>query len=245
MTKFVEMEFRSVQPELERDVHFGPEAEDRGLVARVGTQPLPVALDSMEGIRGSALLSSYLGNPMFRVWIVPHTFSVVRRHGFREALSTSLQVAYVSEGRTCSIQGLLPSPEFVRVGDLRLDVRLSSDGGFALGGGLDTPAADTRHAAGLEIESYAGAGGSLRFRATIELPAVSAVGLGGDLAEWVFGELGPRVMGRDVYCWTFLVVPRRQRLLKMRLRLLVSHRVAFFVSRMDTEWVDVSVPLSG
>lgn len=238
-----ELTLKPLHPELEGDIPFGPEVEDKGLVARLAVRPLPVPLDALPGLAADSPLAKHLAHPMFRIWVVPHSFGVVRRGGLREPTSASLEVQYLSEGRTCSIQGLLPSPEFVKLGETSFDCSLLASGRLASNDG-PFDATSVQHVAGLEARASASAGGSLRFRASVALPAVSAIGLGGDHAEWCFGELGSGVLGRDTSCWTFLVLPRSQRELRMKARLRVTHRLAFFSARMDTDWVEMTASLT-
>jgi len=228
-------------PELEGEIELGPEVEAQGLVARVGMQPVPAPLDVAPGLDPDSALAKRLAHRSFRLWLVPHSFSVVRRNGLREPTFASLEVRYLSDGRTCSVQGLFPQPQYLRAGELTFESSIHADGSVTAGIG-DTQGVES-DLAGMHVAASSALGGSLRLRASVEVPVVSAVGIGGDNCEWCFGELGGSLLGKDIRCWSLVVLPRRQRELKIEMRLRVTHRLAFFASRMDTDWVAVSAAL--
>lgn len=241
MSDFQEVSFWSRNPELEGAVSHGSETEDSGLVARLATKPIPVPLDAVPGLDPASDLAKRLAHPMFRLWMVPHSFGVIRRMGLREPTGASLEVRYLAKG-TCSVQGLMPAPEFVEIGGVSFGCRLGADGRLAPS---YEPLGAAHAVAGLSAAASAEASGSLSFQASLAIPRVSAVGTGGDHAEWHFGELGRSVLGRDVNCWTILVLSRRQKELAMKARLRVTHRLAFFSACMDSDWVEMVAPLAG
>lgn len=199
-------------------------------------------MDAVPGLDPDSALAKKLAHRSFRLWVVPHNFGVVRRSGLREPTFASLEVRYLPEGRTCSVQALFPQPQYVHAGEASFGSTIRADGSVEADVGEATgPSADI---AGMHVQASGSLAGTLRLRASVEVPIVSAVGIGGDHCEWCFGELGGSLLGKDIRCWSLLVLPRRQRELKMEMRLRVTHRLAFFASRMDTDWVPSTMSLS-
>jgi hypothetical protein len=243
MNALVDVPFnQALNPELEGEVELGPEVQEHGLVARLGMQPVPAPLDAAVGLDPESPLAKRLAHRTFRLWLVPHNFGVIRRSGFREPTLASLEIRYLSDGRTCSVQGLFPQPQYLQAGELNFESSIHADGSLTVGVGEAQGV--TSELAGITVAASSSVGGTLRLRASVEVPVVSAVGIGGDHCEWCFGEFGGSLLGKDIRCWSLLVLPRRQRELKMEMRLRVTHRLAFFAARMDTDWVAVTTALS-
>lgn len=243
MDDFQDIEFTHVvNARLEKPTSFGSEVEDGGLVARIGTRPLPFPLEAAQGLNDSSDLGKALRSVRFKTWIVPHSFSVIRRSGFREPTSASLQVKYVVEpGQTCSVQGVLPQPQYLQAGNVGFSAALNASGALVPFAG-PAPAAQTV-GGGLSLGVSGTAAANIVLSATVSLPVISAVGIGSEECEWAFGELGSTLLGKDTQCWSIVVLPRPLDRLSLKLRLRLTHRVAFFTSRMDTDWVDVSSDL--
>jgi hypothetical protein len=223
--------------QLERPTSFGSELEDGGLVARIGTRPLPFPLEAVKGL-GNGSLGQILRSERFKTWVVPHSFSVIRRTGLREPTSASLQVQYLVEpGQTCSVQGLLPQPQYFQAGKVGFSVALNVSGAL-VPFPEPVPAAQTI-GGGLSLGVSGSGAANIVLSASVTVPVISAVGVGSDQCEWAFGELGTSLLGKDTQCWSIVVLPRLVDRLSLKLRLRLTHRVAFFTSRMDSDWVEV------
>jgi hypothetical protein len=245
LADYAELEFTyHVNRQLEGAVTFGPEVEDRGLIGRIGMRPMPFPLDQMGDLQDTGNLGAALNNERFRMWVIPHSFSVRRERGLREPTHVSLQVRYkTEEGQTFSIQGLMPQPQYLQVGSLDFSCALTASGALI----PDSPFSEGARviANGLSAKLTAGADAKIGFSAKVTVPVVSAIGIGDDQCAWAFEELGRTVLGRDTQCWSLVVLPRIQDVLSFEMRLRITHRVAFFASRMDTDWVALNVELSG
>ena len=241
---------RALSPELEGARDLGSVSEESDFAIRIATSPICHQLTSIFEALERPVPKDLRLYDRFSLWLVPHRLGVLRRQGLAEPVSVDIEVEYQADGETCSVVGLLPSPEFVRYGSIAANVSI---GGSVQATGACVPDGDTGvgKADGTEIKAFAGlkfsavSSGSvgLEFSAVIVTPYISAVGLGSDRAEWTFVKNKEALFGRDIETWCILALSKRRKELKYRMRFNVRTRTLFFPTSRQSEWVDVKCVL--
>ena len=170
-------------PELESITDLGTETNSTGFAVTVGTSPVCHQVSKIFATLGVELPPQYKLFDRFRLWLVPQNISLLRRSGLSEPVTVGIEVDYIADGATCSIVSLLPSPEFIKHGELSLGA--SVQGSMKVSGAFDPMATPPNLSGskapiamnGLTFASGANGAAELSFSATVVTPFISAVGL--------------------------------------------------------------------
>lgn len=236
---------RVLTPELEGLPNLGSNEETEGCVARAGTAPICHDLRDVFDASGQEFPQHLRLYDRFRLWLVPSRLAIIRKSGLSEPVSVGLEVEYDSDGQTCSVVALLPSPEFVVHGSVNVDTKIAGSldaaGQMSPLPSLDAMRAETAvkstMMAGLEIKASAGLG--LKFEATVVTPFISAVGVGSSRAEWRFDKHREALFGRDIETWSIVALPKRRKAFAYRVKYSIAARVAFFPTRRESDWTHI------
>jgi hypothetical protein len=241
---------RVLTPELEGLPDLGSSEEAEGCVARAAAAPICHDLRDVFNSLGQEFPQHLRLYDRFRLWLVPSRLAIIRKSGFSEPVSVGLEVDYDSDGQTCSVVALLPSPEFVIHGSVNLDSRIA--GSLDASGQLSPlPASDELRPeaavkgtmmAGLEMKASAGLG--LKFEATVVTPFVSAVGVGSSRAEWRFDKHREALFGRDIETCSIVALPKRRKAFAYRVKYSITTRIAFFPTRRESDWTRIECEMS-
>src|SRR3954447_194596 len=112
-----EVELRALSPELEQspsEQDFGSESTTGGFSVWVGDNPIAFPFDSLfEAAHGDIHKIGELAD-LYDLWLIPHSLNIMRKKGLAEVTAAGIECEYVTGAQTCSIVGLLPTPEFIR-----------------------------------------------------------------------------------------------------------------------------------
>ena len=241
-----ELDLQAVTPNLEGPIlekDFGEPAIDTGKFS-VTIADKPIALSV-------AALSERLEKPIppevdlhkrFAVWLVPNRVSIIRRSGSSEVTSVGMECEYLNGDKTCSIVSLLPAPQFIVWG--------TADGSFHCAGNLSFAGetlpvsgdvgAIAINEAGIGFGTTGSAKLSASFSLNVVTPYISAVGIGSARSEWRFDRHKDALFGRDLVTWATVVLPKRQKQLELRMRVYLTHRTAFFPTRHESGWQNIT-----
>ena len=244
-----ELELQPVTPFLEEAVISlgGGSAIDTGRFSvSIADRPIAVTLPALAFKLGKPIPADLELYRQFSTWVVPNRVGVIRRSGMAEAMSVGIECEYMNGERTCTIVSLLPSPQFVLHGTA--SGTLKCEGNLAFSGEtlpLDGDAGPVRITeAGIAFGASPSAQLSASFMLNVITPYISAVGIGSSRAEWRFERHDRPLFGRDIETWSVVVVPKRQRELAMRMRAHITLRTAFFPTRHQSAWQDVTCRLA-
>jgi len=240
---------RATAPELEAEQDYGTEIEEGGFYVAAARNPVCHDLRRVLEQTGAVSTQAIVLYERFRLWLVPHRLSVIRRKGLAEPTSIGIEVEYQAESGTCSVVDLLPGPRFIEHGSIDLNARVrgtitasgellrSPSGGAAIEGTVGS------QIGGLRFESKAEGGVALGFHAAVITPYVSAVGIGSSRAEWRFDKYEEALFGRDIETWTILAFPKRKKSLSYRMRFWLTARTMSFSTRRESDWLSITCAL--
>jgi hypothetical protein len=229
----------------------GDTVEEGGFFAESQDQPIGIPLTrvfseldpnlvSEIGNEGSKVYQLYR---RFRLWLIPHGVSIVRRTGNAEPVSVNVEVRYKNEDRTCSVRNLIPSPRYIHHGQVT--------GSLDLAGETDVSASPLQEGQadkaflGLRFGLRSKAGISVQFCANVITPYVSAVGVNSSRCEWVFERYTDPLFGRDIQTWSVLALPKRQTEISYDIRFSFTARTFFVARRYASDWVERVCKLDG
>lgn len=229
-------------PEIDAPGEYGATLEQEGFASRVHEQSIGVPLTRiLEQVKAQALpqSASTVSKELeglysrFMLWLVPHSFSLIRRSGRAEPTSVGMQIEYLNDSRTCSIVALMPSYREIVHGTFQATVSAAGDVAplASLGSG-----SDSFSLGGLQLSAAAGAALSFAVKATVVTPYVSVVGANSDQAEWRFDKHEHALYGRDLSVWTVVALPKRQRTLKWKARFYAVVRRFVVSTRIESPW---------
>lgn len=245
-----ELDLQPVTPALEQTVRkksFGDPAIDTGKFSvTIADKPIGLSV---------AALSTRLDTPVppevdlyerFSVWLIPNRVSIIRRSGMSEVTAVGIECEYLNGTKTCSIVSLLPAPQFIVWG--KADGEIHCEGNLSFAGETLPATGDLGVAriseAGINFGVSGSAKVSASFRVNVVTPYVAAVGIGSSRAEWRFDRHEEALFGRDLATWSTVVLPKFQKKLEMRMRVYVTLRTAFFPTRHESEWHNVTCVLA-
>ena len=207
------------------------EIEAGGFFARTQDQPIAVPLDEI--FSSFDMLSGRTGYlfERFRVWLVPHGFSIVRRRGFAEAIAVGVEVRYLNAERPCSVQGLIPSFQFLEHGRFTAKVSLhgeleGSEGGLVSG--------IQRRFLGLDFTLTSSGSLVVGVSVSVATPYIAATGAQSSRCEWRFDRHKEPLYGRDIQTWSAVALPKRQRELEFETRFYFVARTFVVPSRWQS-----------
>ncbi len=246
----VEVELNhNLTPELESARDLGSVIDEAGFYVAAATNPICLDVRKLFETQGPLDKSIKLYDS-FKLWLVPNRISVMRRKGFAEPTSVGLEVEYITDGHTCSIVGLLPSPQFIQHGSVALGGQIggsiSATGDLsptAIPDGAISKEQNIASIGSLKLQFSSNASLGFNFSANVITPSISAVGLGSSRAEWRFDRHEEALFGRDIETWTVLALPKRQKQLSYRLRFNITTRLAFFPTRRESDWLSIACEL--
>jgi hypothetical protein len=185
----------------------------------------------------------------FEIWMVPFRIGVFRERGLAEVVSLGLECTFPGEGTLCVIE-LLPGPAFVRHGSVSAQVACT--GTFAASGALSpldgapAPAgAPGVQLGGIQFSAQTRATGGVEasFSFDVATPYVHAIGIGAGQIQWRFDRHRAPLFGGDVEMWAVVALPKKQKELRFRARMFMTARTAFFPTRQETDWQEMTCPL--
>lgn len=243
---------RVVTPEiLEAGELGGEEIESAGFIARIADQPIGQSLSYIFKSCGRSEFGGSVkmeDNPYyhlykrFNLWLIPHGVGIIRRMGTREVVSVGIEVDYITEGRTCSIRGLVPSPRYVTHGNINIGTSVT--GALTANGEIRTEEnkipeeSVTQNFLGLQFGIAAESLLELRFRANVVTPKISAVGYFSSKCEWRFEKDAEPLFGTDIQAWAIVALHKRQTSICYRTRAYFDEKLAFFTKRHETDWIE-------
>lgn len=231
---------RQLAAELENNhANLGTAAGPSSFVATIADQPIGYRLKDVIRSLGQEQQSGLRLLDEFDVWLIPHRVGLVRRRGFAEVTSVGIEVEYDANGGTCSVAGLFPTSQYITLGEVGFDCKASMTlGGEIVPDALVAPSV-ARSLGALRLSASTGGSVGMSMRAVVNTPRISAVGIGSKRAEWLIDKDKEPLFGRDIECWSSLVLPKGRTTVGMRLRFYCVLRLAFFPTRWESEWVDV------
>jgi hypothetical protein len=236
---------RVLSEELESDADLGTEQDSVDFAAQIGDQPIGLRLRSVFEQLEKPVPPALALYRMFEVWLIPHRFSLIRRKGLAEPTSIGLEIQYEHDDTTCSVVSLIPTPIMRRYGQVSVGFNftgsVSTTGEFAptLEGTLN-PVLNVG-SLGFGVKADGGVG--FEYSATVALPVVSAVGIGGSRCEWRLDRQEEPLFGRTIETWAAVVLPKRQKELKYRLKFYYLIRTLFFPTRRESDYISVTCKL--
>jgi hypothetical protein len=244
------------------EAHFGPadkaepsEKQETGqFVIRLAEQPVAAPLDRVFASMGKAIPPEVDIYQRFKIWLVPHRLSILRRRGSAEITAIGLECEYTKASEIIGVIGLIPSAQFVTHGSIGGNFTCS--GAFTFGGepkpvtekqpGTEnslTPDIPVVETGSLKFGLAADAHVAASFNVTVATPYISAVGIGGRHVEWLFNRHNEPLFGRDIETWSVLLLPKRQRQLEYKARYYATVRTFFFPTRYESDWATVACDL--
>ena len=201
-------------------------------------QPVPPAIDLYKA---------------YDVWMIPNRVNVIKDGGIAEPVLVGIEVEYRNDSAevnlnrrmTCCVISVLPPPEYRKLGDLSGGIHgeLSPSGEVSSGTENLLLLKEAPLSANLKIGLGAELKVNLNFNFKVEVPLVSAVGIGSARAEWVFKEESVNLYGKDIETWTMVALPKLMTELRYRVRLYLVLRTAFFSTRHESDWKEISCRL--
>jgi len=224
--------------------------EDRGFFACVNEHPIGVPLDRIfdefKVNIGSAPDDVISANAVemykrFRLWLIPHFVSLIRKKGKAEPTAVGIEVEYLHEGNTVSTVALIPCAQFIEHG--KFDASIGFSGEVEHRFGNDSGAPKAREFAGLKFVAHGGAGLCLRISADVITPYVAAIGKGSALCQWRFDKKNEALFGRDIETWSIVALHKTQKSLRYRAKFYFDSRVFILSRRTESDWVEVDCTL--
>ncbi len=230
--------------ELESDADLGTEQDSVDFAADIGDQPIGLRLRSVFEQLEKPVPPELALYRMFEVWLIPHRFSLIRRRGLAEPTSIGLEIKYDHDDTTCSVIALIPNPVMRRYGEVSVGFNftgsVSTTGEFAPALASLEPVLNVG-SLGFGVKADGGVG--FEYRATIALPVVAAVGIGGSRCEWRLDRQEEPLFGRTIETWAAVVLPKRQKELTYRLKFYYLIRTLFFPTRRESDYISVKCKL--
>lgn len=235
-----------VTPQLERplsDQDFGTAVDAAGFLASIADAPVGLPLASVFANLGQEIPPAVDLYRRFAVWLIPVRVGIIRRRGRAEVTSVGVECEFRNDGRTCCVVAVFPTAQFVEWGGATGQMRFSAN--LSMAGEL-LPAGEETQLAGLpsfSIAQRADVGVAAAFSMNVITPYISAVGVGSQRVEWRFDRHDEALFGRDLECWAVTILPKDQDSLSMRIRMYMTTRTAFFPTRRESDWQDVTCKL--
>ena len=248
-----ELEFTLVTPrQLIGNRVFGPSKKDlsdgelnhAGLRARVHEAPVAHSLKALCESLGREVKSDLYSS--FDVWIVPHRISVIRHSGLSEVTAIGCQVRYERNGRTLSIVSLLPASQFVTLGKVGGEIAIKmacdlTETGEALNKSNSDEQIDKSLKLGpLSVGVSANAEIGLNLATDVLTPHIAAVGVGSTSCDFRFDRHKEQLFNRDIETWALVALPKRTREIQYAIKYYFVSRLAFFPTRCESEWVQIT-----
>lgn len=230
--------------ELEGGGDLGTPFEEGGFVADVADQPIGHSVRELFRALDRPMPEGIALYKRFDTWIVPHRVSIIRRRGFAEPTSVGIEIQYENENRTCSIVSLIPSFQFAEHGKISAKVQgeVSATGDASIG--MDINLIPQLSIGGLKLGVAVEGGIGVYFQCTVVTPVVAATGIGSSRCEWRFDKQAEPLFGRDIETWAIVALPKKQKEVRYKMRFYLITRTAFFPTRRQSEWIDVTCQLA-
>jgi hypothetical protein len=245
-----ELALHSVHQELEEPLsaqHYGGAAAVSGLIGRIADRPVGFRVrDVFKGL-GKDVPPEVDLYKRFELWLVPNRVSVMRERGAAEVVSVGLECEFAAHDRTLCVVELLPGPAFIVHGGVHGSFECAGE--ISPSGAVSpAPALNTVDAAnlavlqrqGVQFKTGATLGVQASFRFSVATPYVHAVGVGSSRAQWRFDRHEDPLFGRDVEMWCVVALPKDVSELNYRARMFITVRTAFFPTRQQSTWEEMT-----
>lgn len=248
----------ALNPKLQKplsETKFGGEAEiDKyNIEARIGQRPIVRSLRELYEKANKELPPDLQVFSSFRLWMITHVISVVRKRGMRDISHLSYEVQFPSEPRVTTVQ-VMPQTQFIKKIEGGVKTNWIVDVGLGVNGQVAPPAAVTELLEQTDFISFGGEAkaninfsnklylvGNLSF--AVVTPLIAAVGVGGDYCRWDFTKDDLPLVG-DHLMVQILLVPKHDYELQFQAR--VSATITVFDFLPDTrrsKWIDLTAHL--
>lgn len=231
---------RPLTPELEGPKDLGRESLDSDYEIYFSDEPICVELDELvpQADQDASVIAL---RKRFALWVVPHSFGVIKRSGLSEPVEVSVALEFSSDGGTCSIVSMFPGPQYIELGTLSVggDAKIGGRAPFDIASGVLSPNGE------MEPGAVGSTGGvtalpslGVNLGARVDLgigvsvnvisPIVSAVGVGGRSATWVFCRARESLLGRDIRLLAVIAVSKHSTEIVYTATHSLRRRTAFF-----------------
>jgi len=179
---------------------------------RIGRRPTAKNLRRVYELTGRAVPQDIEVFRSYDLWLLTNSFSVLKEGGFDQVQQVGFSV-FLREEPKCSVQGILPTSEFIK----RLGMDAVVDAHLALSGQLQVPELP---AALSTVSESISTGGDIKVSTDVSLvgrisfsvmtPTIQAIGVGDNQSTWLFQRLsGSRPLLGDQVVTQVIVTPKR------------------------------------